>query len=121
MRVMKFEGATMRDAIGMVECRHPGDRASPIVPDQGEAFEIEPVGQRDHVGDRFVRSVILDTLGLGRSGEAALVRGEDEMVLGKVGDLVPPGAVRLGKTVEQDDRGIGRQARYRYVKLDSRR
>src|SRR3546814_7105352 len=65
------------------------------------------VGEREHVGDDLVSGVILDALGLGRARIAALIGRDDEMVGGERGDLVPPGAMRFGETVEQDDRRRG--------------
>ena len=51
--------------------------------------------------------------------EPALIRGEHEIArLRQRPDLVPPGAVRFRKTVEQDDRRVRRVTRHRDVQLD---
>ena len=92
------------DPVRMAQRREPGDGAAPIVADQGEASDLERVGERDQVLDDPVRPVVLDVLRLVRSAEAALVRADDEMIRGQRGRDLAPGAVRFGEAVQEDDR-----------------
>ena len=65
--------------------------------------------------------VVLDVLRLGRSRIAALVGCDDIVVAGEVGDDMPPGPVRFGEAVQEDDRRVGGIARDLDVEFDTRR
>ena len=85
--------------------RQPGDRAAPIVADQGEALEPERVGERDQILDDPVGPVVLDALAAcpsrrSRAGRARSTRKS----LGQRRRDRAPGAVRFGEAVEEDDR-----------------
>ena len=104
-RVRRVDDDQALDPVGMAQRRQPGDRAAPIVADQGEAAEPERVGERDQVLDDAVGLVVLDALGLVRAAEAALVGRDDaDSRAARRARLVAPGAVRFGKAVEEEDR-----------------
>ena len=84
------------------QCHTPGNRAAPVVPDDGEMRDAQRIGQQEHIADQLVGGVGGDFLRLGRGAIAALVwRDAAEPVL-EMRDLVPPRAVALGKAVQED-------------------
>ena len=120
-RVRRVDDHQPRDPLRVLQCRHPRDRAAPVMADQRKAIDPEMIGEREHIRHEDGRSIIFHPVRLGGSGIAALIRGQHKMVLRQERDLVPPGAVRFGKSVEQNDRRIGRVARHHDVKLDAGR
>ena len=104
LRVRRVGDDEPADPIGPGDRRAPGDRAAPIMAAQGEAIDLERIGKRDQILDDLAGLVILDALGLVGLRKAALVRRDAEMVVLERIELMAPGAMRLRKTVEEDDR-----------------
>jgi hypothetical protein len=72
-RVGRVDDHQPLQAIGMLQRRRPGDRAAPIVADEGEASDPERVGEREQVLDDargFIGFQLLRPVG---AGKAALI------------------------------------------------
>ena len=74
------------------------------MPDQREAADVERIGQRDHVGDEVLHPVCIHIAGFGRMHIAALIGHDTAIRARKSFDLVPPGAVRFGKAMQEYQR-----------------
>ena len=107
------------DAGGVLQRRHPGDRAAPIVADQREAVDAVVIGEREQVGDDPVGRVLFDALRLGRAGIAALVGREDEMVAREIRHDAAPRPVRFGKAVQQNDGRLVARTGDLHVQVDA--
>ena len=57
----------------------PADRSAPVVADEGEVVETEPIDQREQVADEFVGRITLGVLRRVRTGKAALI-GHDQAI-----------------------------------------
>ncbi len=80
----------------------PGNRAAPIVADDGEPVHAQRIGQQEDVADQLVGRVGIHFLGTGRSAIAALVGCDAAEAVAELRDLVTPAAVVFGKAVQED-------------------
>ena len=97
----------------------PGDRAAPVVADNGECLHAQRIGQLENIADQLVRAVGIHILRLGRPAVAALVWGDATEPVGEMGDLVAPGPVAFGKAVKEDERGRVLGSFIDHIQLDS--
>ncbi|QYU71245.1 hypothetical protein J4558_01320 [Leptolyngbya sp. 15MV] len=89
--------------------RAPGDRAAPVVADDREPVDAQRIGEQEHIADQLVGGIGVDLLRFRRPAITALVGRHAAVAAREVRDLVAPGAVALGKAVEEDeDRCIAR-------------
>ena len=83
--------------------RHaPGERAAPVMADNAETADPQRIGQQEDIADQLVRRVGLHRLRLRRAAIAALVGRDAAKAVGEMRDLVAPGAVAFGKSVEEN-------------------
>ena len=87
----------------------PCNRAAPVMPDDGEVPHVERSGQQENIAHQLVGRVVGHRLRLGRSAIAALIGRDAAEAVGEMRDLMAPGAVALGKAVQEDqDRRVAR-------------
>jgi len=87
----------------------PRNGPAPVVPDQSEPLDVHRVGQCEHIGDQCFGDIIADILRLVARPEAAQIGHDQAKIAFQGRHQCPPGAVRFGKTVNQDHRRrIGR-------------
>ena len=92
------------DPVGMAQRRQPGDRAAPIVADQGEALEVRARRRARSDPRRSGRSCRPRRPPACPSRRSRAGRARRRNIAGQRGRDRAPGAVRFGKAVEQDDR-----------------
>ena len=80
----------------------PGNRAAPVVADHGELLHPQRIGELEDVADQLVGRVGGDLRRLRAAPIAALVGRNAAIPVGKMRDLVPPGAMAFGEAVQED-------------------
>ncbi len=97
----------------------PGDRAAPVVTDDGESLDPQRIGEQEHIAHQLVGRIGFHLLRLGRPAIAALVGRDAAKPVGEMRDLVAPGAVAFGKAVQEDQHGRIARAFVHHIEFDA--